>query len=432
MVLGIPRDRAIRGSDLDKLVAAVVFAGPEDETYSVEWKSRLDLQQKEGQFALSKEILGMANRSVSRAAEEFEGTGYIVVGASSGETPGVEAIDSATLRNSLGQYLGDGGPDWRVEHVPVGTVNVSVFVVERPRDGDRIHTLRKSATGISPAAQEGAIYVRQQTSVGHANTEQIRMLEARLLAGAVDPVVPAELIATGSLVAYPFDRSPQAVARVLESEQARLTALGNEAEEKNRPAVVLGWTAPRESEFPWVLIRRYLEELGESLVAAAEDEVRDQLGDKFPIWVRNTSGQAMRDVRATIRLPVGITPVVLRSTTSVPRDPKFGRPVGLDLANVMDWTPQAYYPAGASVYEDSDGRQVVTADITLIHAHGKEVFERPLVLIAEPDTEGGEIEWEVTASSHSGVAKGSIRVELSEAQLDLGRIFRDRLNQNAR
>jgi hypothetical protein len=69
MPLHIDTAAAIRRpADQAALVQAVLTADGTDETYWLEWKSRLDLTAAEGRFTVAKVILGLANRHPDYAA----------------------------------------------------------------------------------------------------------------------------------------------------------------------------------------------------------------------------------------------------------------------------------------------------------------------------------------------------------------------------
>ena len=64
MAVGIDASVALRSpQQLVALADAVAAASPNDEADWIEWKSVLDLSQKDGQATLARHILGMANRS---------------------------------------------------------------------------------------------------------------------------------------------------------------------------------------------------------------------------------------------------------------------------------------------------------------------------------------------------------------------------------
>jgi hypothetical protein len=184
----IDSSRALRTHDqLVDLVCAVLSASPNDESRAVEWKSGYDkLTDNEASFAISRAILGMANRPVSVAAAAFEGVGYVVVGAEPGMLRGQAVPDSAELVNALRRYTGHSFPLWDPRTVTVDAVDVLVITVEPPRDGDRIALLQKEYQLHGPKARlvpEGTIFVRRPGSSERASRIELEMLQDRLIAG---------------------------------------------------------------------------------------------------------------------------------------------------------------------------------------------------------------------------------------------------------
>ncbi|MGJ3558017.1 AlbA family DNA-binding domain-containing protein [Streptomyces sp. INA 01156] len=100
-VVGLARQR--------ELIQAVLDASSADETRWLEWKSRLDLSKAEGAFAVSKAILGFANRMPDVAEQWAEGHAYLLVGVEENVVHGVAKYDSTEIDAWLGRYLGDFG-----------------------------------------------------------------------------------------------------------------------------------------------------------------------------------------------------------------------------------------------------------------------------------------------------------------------------------
>jgi hypothetical protein len=121
-----------RPSELEALVRAVLDAVAEDEAEWIEWKSNLALDNTEGWFSISKQVLGMANRNPERAARFVGGLGYLVVGVEPARLLGVNPVDVAKLDAYLQRYLGSNGPVWAPTYLTVDGKTVLVVVVEAP------------------------------------------------------------------------------------------------------------------------------------------------------------------------------------------------------------------------------------------------------------------------------------------------------------
>ena len=70
---------------LVSLADAILVAKAEDESRSIEWKSGYpDVTAAPASFAIARAILGLANRPVDVARADFEGVGYVLIGAERG------------------------------------------------------------------------------------------------------------------------------------------------------------------------------------------------------------------------------------------------------------------------------------------------------------------------------------------------------------
>lgn len=198
MGLDIDTTKSLRGNAaLERLVRAVERAADHDELASVEWKSALDLTTAHGRFHVARCILAMANRDPKVATREFDGYGYVVVGAEPGPIAGIVSADPATYVGPINQYVGsdDNGPAWAPTHVPIDNATVAVFIVEPPEPGHRAWPLRKTyrdATG--KGADEGTVFVRGPGRTAPANAAEMDMLSRRAAAaGHATPDIDVEL-----------------------------------------------------------------------------------------------------------------------------------------------------------------------------------------------------------------------------------------------
>jgi hypothetical protein len=175
--------RASEPSDLSELVRAITNAPSDElETDALEWKGPLDLGEKKSRFVLAKNILGFGNRTIADAKESFGGYAYILVGVEPGQLHGVEIPDPSTLTNALARFVAPGHPRWRPHRVDVDGTAVLVIEVAAPSAGDRICTLQEHYE----QAREGRIFVRRHGQTREASPQEIRSLEERYAASAVE------------------------------------------------------------------------------------------------------------------------------------------------------------------------------------------------------------------------------------------------------
>lgn len=181
MAIDLDTRAAIRHPDLGRIVQAVVDADAHDEADWIEWKSDLDLSTKKGCFPIARTILGMANR-MPAAALVCEGLGYVVVGAEPGNLFGVVSVDPADLDQILEPWLGGvEGPRYVPTYVLIEGKKVLIVVVEAPKNGDPIYTLRKEFEG----GRDGDVFVRKSGRTERANSADLKALVERAAAVSV-------------------------------------------------------------------------------------------------------------------------------------------------------------------------------------------------------------------------------------------------------
>jgi hypothetical protein len=131
--------------------------------------------------AVARTVLGMANRLVDVAVQEFEGCGYLVLGLHPGRVHGVVRVDSAVVSDKLDRYLGVQPPRYSWTPLTWRRETVVVVAVESPRWGDPIYTLHnaegKDDAGV--AYRDGTIFVRRPGKTVQATSAHIAALTAR-------------------------------------------------------------------------------------------------------------------------------------------------------------------------------------------------------------------------------------------------------------
>ncbi len=184
----IDTTRAMRTDDELRMLVEAIHGSPAgtQETNWLEWKNGLDLTKAADKFAVSKAILGFANRSVEQAQLACEGVAYMVVGVEPGAAAGVGTVDHAELGQAIKTYVN--GARWTPFYIPFEDVTVLVIVVEAPRPGDPIRTLQKTYNdGAKYNAAAGTVFHRGTAHTEPAGTGEIDMLSRRLIQGAQRP-----------------------------------------------------------------------------------------------------------------------------------------------------------------------------------------------------------------------------------------------------
>jgi len=169
------------------LVDAVTRASDSDEHDWIEWKSDYDVAGKVGQGMLARHILGMANRLPEAAAQHCGGWGFVVVGATPGNRPGMAAVDPADLTRGVAAYLGQVRPDWTPHYDHRDNVHVLVVNVRPPRPGDPMYALARDMSVKTPGGKtkeylRGTIFVRHPGRTEQADAEHVAALLERYAA----------------------------------------------------------------------------------------------------------------------------------------------------------------------------------------------------------------------------------------------------------
>lgn len=182
---------------------------------------RLDISKPAGRFSVAKQILGFANRDPKRASGRAAGCAYLVLGAEPGNLAGQSAMDPSKVEAALRPYIGTDGPAWLPQTINLDGRDVVVISVEPPQWGDPIHTLRKeyrSADGTG--AKDGEVFVRRPGGTHPATSEEIRMLQMRLLSRVAQGL---EVVVESVGEPLPrVDLTSDALERWLSAERARL------------------------------------------------------------------------------------------------------------------------------------------------------------------------------------------------------------------
>jgi hypothetical protein len=223
-IRSLPRQR--------ELVVAIRDApASTQETNWLEWKSAVDLSDKQWQAEMSRQILGMANRDPDVAARAAGGCGFVVVGVSPGSLVGTRVFDSANIDAWLTPYVGTApdAPQWAPAYVEVDGSPVLILTVEPPRLGDRAWPCRKSytpdtRTGIDPkvTVRDGAVFVRHEANTREASGADQDML-ARRAAGGQRRIAGISLIVALSCRAAALDVSDEAIAAWTDRERRATT-----------------------------------------------------------------------------------------------------------------------------------------------------------------------------------------------------------------
>ena len=432
MALDVEMDDALRTADeLGGLVIAITEATEHDETNWLELKSTLDLGVAESRFKLAKAILGFSNRSVEVAAQQLEGSAYLVVGADQDGVHGVAEVDVASLEQSLTPYLGTGddAPRWSCRYLRVDGKSVLVVTVESPAAGHRARTLRKKFGSFEP----GSIFVRGQAKTELATPDDVRMLEDRLTRGLGVADMNLQVVSSvshgGLLYLADYTDTDEArqwgdsrrvalLAKIpkptqsqnLDSVAAILAASGSAASSKMRDE----YTAEVDA-----YVRTCQARLQRAIVRSVVTSERN----KVTIRVVNPSTLTASAVRLAVAVPRSVAAVydVAPEDSKLPEPPSWSEMIGATLRIPSFAQPQfdvesmKFGPRGrageVSVQVEGDITHVVWKFGDL-HAGQSEVGDE---VTFAPASDGPiELAWTATASNRKGQSTGQVQIPVIE------------------
>ena len=470
MPIDLDTRAAIRHPDLGRVVQAVIDADAHDEADWIEWKSDLDLATKKGCFPVARTILGMGNRMPAAASLVCEGLGYMVVGAEPGNLLGVASVDPADLDQILEPWLGGvEGPRYTPTYVPIGGKKVLVVVVEAPKNGDPIYTLRKEFDG----GRDGDVLVRKSGRTARANSADLKALMERAAAvrGAtpdlevslvgdvplswfdpttIDSVVAAwvagrrramesaaqaeerrrhpetapvskyrDFDVTTSVVAD-YARQQQQFARMLR-DATRLASLAGFAEESDKRALdeylaeVETWSGRATSAGPAVLVDRLLR-AGHGLIA---------------VRVHNPSGRYLPKVMVEVHFEWDhvSSPERQYPAPSFPTNPRtYGDPTPSSLARSLSISPPIYPSAIPSLGRapvpprswTEKGSVRIVFNVGDLRQEGTDTSDEHYLFLRERPPDGilhGA--WKATVPEVHGVIRGTLEVPVREDPVEL-------------
>jgi hypothetical protein len=315
MGLTFDTTQAARTEDELEALVEAVFTAPEStqETHWLEWKSSLEMSSAEGKFAVSKAILGFANRAVDHAQLACEGLAYMLVGVKPGAAPGIATPDHAVLGQGIKTYV-PGIARWSPHYIEFRSVTVLVIVVEAPKPGQRIATLQKEySTSDSDSSKKktfraGTIFHRAEAHTEPAGPKEVEMLEERLLQGVREPDLELNLEVLESKPLVRLDVGPDAIARWIKAREAH-------AREASRPdpsdyepipglhKMMMGRyaTSEEKAEFDQRVID-HLAECREQVVNHAVHQLTRSTKNEVAFTVTNPTKRPIKDVQLLVRL----------------------------------------------------------------------------------------------------------------------------------
>lgn len=461
MALDLDTRQALRRpSDLAALVEAIRKANPEDEPDWLEWKSNLDLSRPDGRFQLARAVLGLSNRLPDRASNHCAGVGYVVVGAEPSNVCGTTRLDPAVVDDALSPYLGGSkGPAWGPIFVTSGGRDVLVVIVEPPRYGDPIYTLRKSFN----EAQKGTVFVRRPGKTARADDADLDALQRRLTAPGQHAALELLVAVVGDVPLHwflPTDRDDH-ITKWVARQRAELIRQAEEVERGRPQPRTLDLDASRAERAVSALAqiesqKAMLENIAQSIGAlgfaqrdertleeytASVDAWAEALGENAWALIAHRFFEGRNVIRLRVENPTerNLGSVQLRAHfphegafadqarpeyDPPPRPRPFGKPKQMPRFDIPALSHQPFAsPRVADVVLPprlrlESGSIRMTWDVgDLRPQHADESDDIYIMLAEYPD--GGSLRgtWTATAKSVDGVASGELLVPVHEQPL---------------
>ncbi|MFD7599758.1 helix-turn-helix domain-containing protein [Streptomyces mirabilis] len=412
-VVGLGRQRA--------LIQAVLEASSADETRWLEWKSRLDVSKPEGAFAVSKAILGFANRMPDAAAQWAEGHAYLLVGVEEKVLHGVPTHDVEKVDSWLRRYIGE-FDRYQFTYVPFGngegTRHVMLVDVFPPRWGDPIHTLRKNYDKYYP----GAIFHRNAGKTEYAGPAEIEALteRARRVGQRLDVALdPAD---ASVAVLKEFDAVRE---RLLHTLREKLRAqLARPADRTTQFSSLLGHRPDTRSP------QEFLDEVEEYLCdvrVAVEQKLAHTLrevGAPLRLKVVNPGETFLAQVEVVLSLPDTVEAHLVDDDQEVdwPQPPAaFGALRTMQISGLISTVrPRAYVPATVCYPEIGceDGRTIIRYPPVDLRPNETVRLDSVALLTAREEREAIACEWRATATNVSGRVQRIMSLPVQALEVD--------------
>lgn len=413
-------DSALRRIEPLRELVATVAAAPahEPETHAVEWKSELDLAASAGaRFSCARQILGFSNRDPDRAAREFEGCAYLLVGVEPDCIHGCEACDPADIDNWISDYLGADGPQWQPTYVEAEGKTVLVITVEPPHWGDPIRTLRKGYESVAA----GRVFVRRAGKTMEADPAEVHMLEERAKRSNERIALTLTGVPRGGLL-QPYVAQRRDAAEWVGQERWRLESALAEYQSRSRERPWARGAVDREIR----TVEVYRDEV-ELYLASARDRwqallwegvVQQRIGE-IELLIENASDRNFAAVEVGVTMPGVVHPFLTPSEAHERLDsPKPPVPYGQRT--------MAQQIAGQIVASEPDFREAragSSGDRSEVVFDPRQVRPRqrhplPPIHIAVPQPLVGEtveISWRATSTSADGEVGGVLEIPVGES-----------------
>ena len=388
----------------------------EQETDWVEWKGDVDLAEKQWKAEIARQVIGFANRHPDRARRECAGCAYLVIGATPGSVRGVSPIDAAKLENGVSVYIGRDGPQWSPDYVDVDGCTVLVITVEPPEWGDRIYVFEKEFESF----KSGDAFVRRSGNVEKANAQEMRMLSARAAEGETRLAVDLDWW-EDEVQVTPIDLSEQAVSAWVESERRAFydeLPFGASTVSSAATLAKLGLLESRSASEYREQVDSYLETAGQLAPAIMKHDAVHDGSNAVSLAAINLTAHNFTGVEFVLSFEGAVWAYFERSDAWGEDFPRRPKPWGVmerysisDSLRLAGATP----PERRGFARNHGSTEIRFSAVDMRAEYKYSLGPVHLLVSAEHAGETLQGEWHATATSHSGLARGTFDVAVATA-----------------
>ncbi|MFJ1733061.1 hypothetical protein [Streptomyces sp. NPDC088254] len=448
MTLNFDADQPVVGLKRQKaLIEAVLSASNADETRWLEWKSHHDVSKPEGAFAVSKAILGFANRMPDVAAQWAEGHAYLLVGVEEEALQGVTRHDIEKVDAWLGRYIGD-FDRYQFTYVPFdngeGPRHVMLVDVFPPRWGDPVHPLRKEYQNF----YAGTVFHRYAGKTQPARAAEIDALTERARRAAKRVNVTVGVAAGAVAVVPPTEDMRTKILDVLRENLLKQLGVRRQAKKNTTDAFpyapafdVFRALPPTDYRSPDEF-REQVEEYLRDFDAAMQQsfvQVVGTTGTPLRLRLTNPGEENLFKVEVVLSLPDTVLAHVTDDEEDVdwPDEPKeYGSaalPVSLSaFPGIAALQAPAFRlpPIDSPDIEHEEGRTIIRFAPVDLRPH-ETVPLGPITLYSTQEAADSFVgEWRATATNVSGTVRQRLPVPAQHLEVDLHQALLPLLNDD--
>ncbi len=410
-----PDTSAPLAKPLDRLaLVEYVFGSPAlQENGSLEWKVGYDLSSRPDAAKTAKQLIGFANREVSRAGRTYGGHAYLLLGVEPGQAPGVPTWDAADIQRWLERYV---EPELRYQphYVQLGKDSILVLDVDAPAAGDPIFAMQTSGGDASGTIREGTVFVRRSGISEPASAQEMRMLQDRLRAGTTEePGLDFDLVANTDDLYAVAERLLDEEKRDEYLDECHRKLLGSLPSSRRDWSSILALSVS-ESRRPddyAVEVQTFIDDCKARWWAFVADSLSRSEPSSFQLMIINDSDHGYTDVVVELSLPISRDEIHTSAEAAANYFDPPKEPVMWGERTILASIRDDLFPAISHVdlEAEPDGTLLVRFPPLTVRPRSKHRLEE-LIVVLPPKWEGQDLigRWRATAAGVKGDLPGEV------------------------